>query len=98
MKRKILFLGLLVGWLVPASMVFGQTDLIDHPSCPLCGMDRKEYSHTRMVIEYVEGMSRGTCSIHCTASEMTINRDKTLNSIQVADYITKTLLPVEKAF
>jgi hypothetical protein len=44
MKRKILFLNLLVGWLIQAEMVFGQTDIKNHPSCPLCGMDRKQYS------------------------------------------------------
>ncbi len=98
MKRKILLVGLLVGWLVQVGMVFGQTDIKDHPSCPLCGMDRKQYAHSRMVIEYAEGMSRGTCSIHCTASEMTVNRDKTVKSIQVADYNTQTLLPAAKAF
>jgi copper chaperone NosL len=98
MKKNILFLGLLIGWLIQAGMVFGQTDIKNYPSCPLCGMDRKQYSHTRMFIEYSEGLARGTCSIHCTASEMTINRDKTLKSVQVADYNTKELLPAEKAF
>lgn len=98
MKKTILFLGLLVGSLIQVEMVFGQTDIKKYPSCPLCGMDRKQYSHTRMFIEYAEGLAKGTCSIHCTASEMTVNRDKTLKSVQVADYNTKKLLPAEKAF
>ncbi len=96
--KRILFLGLLVGCLIPAGMVYGQTDIQNHPSCPLCGMDRKQYSHSRMLIAYAEGLARGTCSIHCTASEMTVNRDKTLQSVQVADYNSKELLPAERAF
>ncbi len=98
MKKRILFLGLLVGCLIQTGWVFGETDIKKHPFCHLCGMDRKQYSYSRMFIKYAEGPSRGTCSIHCTASEMTVNRDKTLESVQVADYNTHKLLPAEKAF
>ena len=98
MKKRILFLGLLVGWLIQTGVVFGETDIKKHPFCHLCGMDRKHYSYSRMFLKYAEGLTRGTCSIHCTASEMTVNRDKTLESVQVADYNTRKLLPAEKAF
>lgn len=98
MKKSILFLVLLVGGLIQTGIVFGETDIKKHPYCHLCGMDRKQYSSSRMLIKYAEGPSRGTCSLHCTASEMTVNRDKTLESVQVADYKTHKLLPAEKAF
>lgn len=97
MKKTTLFSGFLVGLLLLTGTVFGQEDIERLPCCPLCGMDRKEYAHSRMVVEYAEGLARGTCSLHCTAGEMTVNRDKTLKSLQVADYKTQKLLPAEKA-
>jgi nitrous oxide reductase accessory protein NosL len=51
-----------------------------------------------MLIEYAEKKTTGTCSIHCTASEIAVNRDKTLVSMRVADYLTKKLIPAEEAF
>lgn len=98
MKKSVLLLVLLLGGLIPAGGAFGQTDIKKHPSCPLCGMDRKLYAYSRMVMEYVDGPARGTCSIHCTASALTVNRDKILKSVWVADYNTRKLLPAEKAF
>ncbi len=98
MKKSILLLVLLAGCLTQAGWVFGQTDIKRNPSCPLCGMDRKQYSYSRMLLEFAEGPARGTCSLHCTASEMTVSRDKTLKSLWVADYNSRKLLPAEKAF
>ncbi len=98
LKKGILLFVLLAGWLIQTGWVFGQTDIKKYPSCPLCGMDRKQYSYSRMLIEYAEGLARGTCSLHCTASEMTVNRDKTLKGLKVADYNSRKLLPAEKAF
>jgi nitrous oxide reductase accessory protein NosL len=98
MEKITLYSVFLVGLMSLAGTVFGQADIIQYPTCPLCGMDRKEYAHSRMIVEYAEGPARGTCSLHCTASEMTFNRDKTMKSLQVADYNTKNLLPAGEAF
>jgi copper chaperone NosL len=98
MKKIALFACFFAGWLLLTGTVFGQGDIKKHPSCPLCGMDRKQYAHSRMVVAYAEGLVRGTCSLHCTASEMTVNRDKTLRNVQAADYNSKRLIPAEKAF
>jgi len=56
--------------------VHAQNDLKRHPFCPFCGMDRTQYAHSRMLIEYGEKETIGTCSIHCTASEIALNRQK----------------------
>lgn len=75
-----------------------QEDIQKHPFCKYCGMNRQQYAHSRMLIEYDEKETTGTCSIHCAASEMSVNRDKTLVSMRVADYPTQKLVVAEKAF
>ncbi len=51
-----------------------------------------------MLIEYAEKITTGTCSIHCAAGEISVNRDKTLLKVFVADYHTKKLFRAEEAF
>jgi copper chaperone NosL len=49
-------------------------------------------------VTYEDGLSIGTCSLHCTAIELALNIDKTPRSIEVADFKTKKLIDAEKAF
>ena len=78
--------------------VFAQGDDIkQHPSCKYCGMDREKFGHSRMLIEYDDGTSVGTCSIHCTAVEMAMTIDKTPKAIMVGDMATRQLVDAEKA-
>jgi nitrous oxide reductase accessory protein NosL len=56
-------------------------------------MNRGEYASSRMLIEYDDGTATGTCSIHCTAAEMSLQREKTISRILVADYKGKQLIP-----
>ena len=70
----------------------------DHPSCPLCGMDRHEYAHSRMLLQYDDGSSTGTCGIHCAAMELAVNRHKTLKGFYAADYTDKKLNDARSAF
>jgi len=97
--KKMLYLPFLVlVWFGGGAFVLAQDDLERHPSCPLCGMDRREYAHSRMLVEYAKNEATGTCSIHCAASEISVNRQKTLVSMRVADYFTRELILAEKAF
>jgi nitrous oxide reductase accessory protein NosL len=95
MKRNVFFLCIALLFLTGGS---AQYDLKRQPSCPYCGMNRGQYAHSRMLIEYAEKETTGVCSIHCAASEISLNRAKTLVSIRVADYPTRNLIPAEKAF
>jgi len=82
-----------------ASTVFAAAaDLEKHPSCSYCGMDRTKFAHSRMLLEYDDGSSSGTCSLHCAAVDLANNIDKTPRSIGVADYYSKKLIDAEKAF
>jgi nitrous oxide reductase accessory protein NosL len=76
---------------------YAQEDIQKNKSCKYCGMDREKFSHTRMLIEYDDGTTVGTCSIHCTAVDLALNIDKTPKSVQVADAGSKKLIDAEKA-
>jgi hypothetical protein len=60
-------------------------------------MDREKFAHSRMLVEYEDGTSLGTCSLHCMAVELALNIDKTPKATLVGDFKEKTLLDVEKA-
>lgn len=77
--------------------IASEDDVKNIPSCKYCGMDRKMFSHSRMLIIYDEGTSAGTCSIHCSAIELAVNIDKIVKAIMVGDYNTKKLIDAEKA-
>lgn len=74
-----------------------EEDVKKAPSCPHCGMDREKFAHSRMVVEYEDGSSVGTCSLHCTAVELAIALDKTPKALLVGDAGTKKLVDAEKA-
>lgn len=71
-------------------------DIRDHPTCPICGMDRGRYSHSRMLIDYREGAT-GTCSIHCAGADLAVNRHKTVQGLYAADYVGTQLIQADTA-
>lgn len=80
-----------------AMPAMAQDDIQKQPKCKYCGMDRKTFSHSRMVIEYNDGSAVGTCSIHCAAVDLALNIDKTPKAVMVGDYNTKALIDAERA-
>jgi hypothetical protein len=60
-------------------------------------MDRQQYAHSRMLIDYREGPV-GTCSIHCAGADIAVNRHKTVRGIFAADYAGRQLVPATTAF
>ena len=67
-------------------------------SCSHCGMDRGKFAHSRMLIEYEDGTSLGTCSIHCLAVELANTIDKSPTAIRVGDYGSRKLIDAESAY
>jgi copper chaperone NosL len=98
MKKIILLLFSGIFILSLTTILSANEDIKKHPSCPLCGMDREKFAHSRMLIEYDEGTQVGTCSLHCSAIDLALNLDKTPKLIWVGDYYTKALINAEKAF
>jgi len=56
-----------------------------YPRCPYCGMARKQWSHTRHLIQYNDDSTEGTCSIHCASLSLALNMDRNPKNIWVGD-------------
>jgi nitrous oxide reductase accessory protein NosL len=96
--RTAIFSVMLAGCLlIGAAPASPPEDIRNHPACPVCGMDRQQYAHSRMLIDYREGPV-GTCSIHCVGVDIAVNRHKTVRGIFAADYAGKQLVPATTAF
>jgi nitrous oxide reductase accessory protein NosL len=98
MKRGILSVLFVACILTIGGAAFGDDDIQKDPSCKFCGMNRAMFAHSRMVVEYDDGTSLGTCSIHCMAIELALNIDKTPRALLVGDFDSKKLIDAEKAF
>lgn len=96
--KKLLSLSLSL-LLVIASLAFAaeQADQQAHPSCSYCGMHRVAFAHSRMLIEYSDQSSVGTCSLHCAALEFANSIDKVPAAIKVGDFNTQELIDAETA-
>ena len=98
MKQCLIFAIALVFCFSSIGIASAHEDTQKFPTCKYCGMDRAKFAHSRMVVEYDDGTTLGTCSIHCLAIELVVNMDKTPRSMQVGDYNSKKLIDAEKAF
>jgi len=74
-----------------------EKDIEQIPSCQYCGMDREKFASTRMLVEYANGTTLGTCSIHCAAVDLAQSFGKEIKSLRVADYRSGKLIDAEKA-
>lgn len=95
MKKLLVYL-LICVFLAPMT-VFAQTDITRHADCPLCGMDRDKFAHSRMLIVYDDGSEMGACSIRCAAVELVNNLDKAPVALMVGDFATRELIDAETA-
>jgi copper chaperone NosL len=99
LKRKYLAAILLAVVLscFSGAAIFAQGDIDDHRSCAQCGMDRKAYGYSRMLIRYQDGAEVGVCSLHCAVVDVDANTARAVQSLLVADRDTRALIDVEKA-
>ena len=81
-----------------AGFLFADDDAKTHPNCIYCGMNRTQFAHSRMLIEYDDNTTAAFCSVHCAAVDLSLKIDKTPKSIMVGDYATKELIDAEKAY
>ena len=79
------------------TIVFAQDDINDHRSCVNCGMDRKAYGYSRMLIQYEDGLALGVCSLHCAVVELDANPGRKVKELLVADRDSWTLINAEQA-
>ncbi|MBU0751322.1 MAG: nitrous oxide reductase accessory protein NosL [Gammaproteobacteria bacterium] len=85
----------------PADARANENDIEKYPKCPYCGMDRKQYHHSRMLVQYSDDVADGTCSLHCAAISLSLNVDREPKMMWVGDNAaageTKPLVEVDKA-
>ena len=78
-----------------------ENDIAKYPKCPYCGMDRHKFHHSRMLVQYSDDLSDGTCSIHCAAISLSLNVDREPKAMWVGDNAAagevKPLVEVDKA-
>jgi nitrous oxide reductase accessory protein NosL len=60
-------------------------------------MDREKFGSTRMLVEYANGTTIGTCSIHCAAVDLAQSFGKEIKALKVADYRSGRLIDAEQA-
>ena len=80
-----------------ASTAVANDDISLHRSCSQCGMDRKMYGYSRMLIRYEDGSQTGVCSLHCAVTGMKARKGKQATALLVADRNTRELIPAGKA-
>lgn len=69
----------------PADPKAAENDIEKYPKCPYCGMNRKQYSHSRMLVHCADDIADGTCSPHCAAISLSLNIDREPKAIHVGD-------------
>lgn len=74
------------------------SDIDDHRDCAYCGMDRKAYGFSRMLVQYEDKTVAGICSLHCAVIELDAHPGRTVKSLLVADRDSRTLIEAEKSF
>lgn len=79
------------------STVQAQDDIASQRQCSECGMDRKAYGFSRMLLVYADGKEVGVCSLHCAVEAMDRRKDSSVQALRVADRHTHALIPAEAA-
>lgn len=80
-----------------ANTVQAQDDIRNHRECAECGMDRKAYGYSRMLVVYSEGQEVGVCSLHCAVVAIDSRKGQTVQNLLVADRNTHELIPAKEA-
>ncbi len=93
-KNTLLLFGVI---LFLSAAAVAADDIEQHRSCAQCGMDRKAYGYSRMVIQYEDGSAVGVCSLHCAVREMSRNPNRTIAKMLAADRSSRNLVEAEKA-
>lgn len=83
---------------IVAGVVMAGDDIDEFRSCSSCGMDRKAYGYSRMLVTYKDGTRTGLCSLHCAVTDVEAGRGGGAASMMVADRDSRKLLEAEKAF
>ncbi|GFO59179.1 hypothetical protein GMST_15040 [Geomonas silvestris] len=79
------------------SAALAADDIAAHASCENCGMDRKAFGYSRMLLRFADGSETGVCSLNCAVIEMDKHPEKTVKALLVADRDSRGLVEASKA-
>ena len=98
MRAPVIFISLIViALFATIAAALSGDDINDHRSCGYCGMDRKSYGYSRMLVMYEDGKQSGLCSLHCAVTELNEHKGQKVKSLLVADRDSRKLINAEKA-
>jgi len=92
----IVFLLSVLAGVVPATPL--GDDIAAFRSCKECGMDRKLYGYSRMLLVHGDGSQTGVCSLHCALAVQDANRGKPVTAFHVADRNNHILIDAATAY
>jgi copper chaperone NosL len=72
-------------------------DITAHPQCVYCGMDRKMYAYSRVLLRYSDGSEAALCSVHCAGIELALHPEKGPAQIMAGTFDRGVLVDAEKA-
>ncbi len=72
-------------------------DITTHPKCAYCGMDRKQYAYSRVLLRYLDGSEVGLCSVHCAGIDLALHPEKGPAQIMAGTFDHGNLVDAEKA-
>lgn len=72
-------------------------DMAAYPKCAYCGMDRSQYSYSRVLLTYSDGSQVGLCSVHCAGLDLALHPEKMPARIMVGTYDNGKLIDAGKA-
>ncbi len=72
-------------------------DITTHPKCAYCGMDRKQYAYSRVLLRYSDGSEVGLCSVHCAGIDLALHPEKGPAQIMAGTFDRGKLIDAEKA-
>jgi copper chaperone NosL len=67
-------------------------ELEKYPRCKYCGMDRKQFHRSRVLVHYQDDSVEGTCSVRCLGVSLIQNLGRDSKALYVADFAS-TLEP-----
>ena len=83
---------------IAVAVVVAGNDIDEYRSCSNCGMDRKAYGYSRVLVNYKDGARVAVCSLHCAVTDIDASKGREVASVMVADRTSRSLLDAEKAF
>jgi nitrous oxide reductase accessory protein NosL len=83
--------------LLAGAAAFAKDDVDRHRECNHCGMDRKAYGYSRMLVRYEDGTETGVCSLRCVVVETSGNPGKKVKELLAADRDSRKLINAETA-